>query len=273
MDKNPKFLILLEGENDVSSVGRIIENYFKIKLKFNGKDYFLEKDKNSNFELFKIKNIKKDNILIYLKKASSSNISKFLNDIDGDISFEKKYGFEFSFTEIFSIFDYDFGSTSDEQIIDYLKLEEKLEDNFTPIVSYPDYEAISLQFNWGKIIQNFDELKSVEKTKDYLENINFRNKSFIIKKEDPKISQNIKRFSKQISRIKCIKNNDFPYQVSNFFKYLENNFNKSSDETEYYLENQLEIFSKININQEDMLLCSFVLNVLDQILLWIEDEE
>lgn len=261
----PSFLVLTEGKNEVGWIARYIENMLRLyepELEFK-----IIKDKKEEIISLKIDD---DIIVIYIKKAINQNLKTFNEHIENNESFEKIYGLD-ELTAVFSIFDYDPGSTLDKQCIEYFKLKDK-QENFYPIMTYPGYESQSLiEFHKGLYEKYSDILKEghLHNIEEVLEYIKIDENEIRTSKIDD-IATRMKKILRQLLRSKILKEPNTIEKYRRVLEYTYRQFNKT--DYYYYLEKQEEIFEKIVL--DDIIRVSSFLNcVIENILEWVRDEE
>lgn len=278
------FLILVEGRKDTGNIARIIsiviehiinlktsDKKLKIKIiKDSTKD---ESIKINNQDIVTITNITDEsNIIltnIYIKRAINQNLKNFVEYFENNYSLEKVYGIK-NLTYAYSIFDYDPGSTTELQLKRYFNLKEIVE-NFYSIINYPGIEAQEFHYYCDKIIENYKKLEIKDELEKYIFlSLMFSEAIFYLKiRKD--ISNKIKVFKKSIMQyLKKEKIIEEENIVENYYKYLEK-VRISKDNFEI-LDKQKDISKKV-IDKERILLVSFVISVIENIVEWIIDEE
>lgn len=261
----PSFLILTEGKIEINFIAKYIEeilNLFEPELKF-------KIIKNKTKDIISLK-IDEDIIVIYIKKAISQNLKTFNEHIEDNESFEKIYDLD-ELTAVFSIFDYDPGSTTDKQCIEYFKLKDK-QENFYPIMTYPGYESQHLIEFHKRLYDRYndilieDHLHNIEKVLEYIQ-VN-ENEMRILKTKDS--ATRAKNTLKQLRKSKILREENTVEKYRRVLKYTYKQFNET--DYYYYLENQKDLFKKIVL--DDIIRISSFLNcVIENILEWIRDEE
>jgi len=261
----PSFLILTEGKNEVTWIARYIEDVLKL---FEPKlDFKIIKDKKEDIISLKID---EDIIVIYIKKAINQNLKIFNKHIKDNESFEKIYNLN-ELTAVFSIFDYDPGSTSDKQCIEYFKLKN-IQENFYPIMTYPGYESQYLIEFHKKLYEKYLEILKEDNLlniKSLLNNIQIdENEIKTLKTND--IATKMKKLLKQLLKSKILKESNTIEKYTRVLDYTYNQFCET--DYYYYLENQEDLFKKIVL--DDIIRISSFLNcIIENILEWVRDED
>lgn len=278
------FLILVEGRKDTGNIAKIIGNVIEkiINLKTDDKKLKIKIIRDStNDESIKVNNqdvvtitnrTDEDNIIltnIYVKRAINQNLKNFVEYFENNYSLEKIYGIK-NLTYAYSVFDYDPGSTTELQLKRYFKLKETIE-NFYSIINYPGIEAQEFHYYCDKIIENYEKLEVKEEIEKYIFlSVMFSEYIFYLKNRND-ISNKIKTLKKYImqylTKEKIIEEENI---VENYYKYLERI--KISKDNFEVLDKQENISKKV-FDKEKIILVSFVISIIENIVEWIIDEE
>ncbi len=264
---SPKFLILVEGENDVNDLFKIIEIHLEDIV--GSKKVNIVKDKRRNTIIIKSE---LDEITIYIKNSISQNLPEHI-ELLRDNSIEKVYEIKDHITAVYSIYDLDHKSKSPSHHKEYFQLIDN-GDNYYPILSYSGFEAHYIQDVQKIMRTDIEKLKAEERLdniNELLENFDI-NESCIKLKMKEDISAQVKKFVKQLRR-------------SNFYKEYAKNTNKIYSENleyiynyfeekdyMYFLENQDKVYNKAFLDNK-IILASFINCVVEDIHAWINNEE
>ena len=262
---NPNFLILTEGVNEVTWIA----NYIEAILKLYEPSLEFKIIKNKREDIISLEENNKETT-IYIKKAVNQNLRNFNEYVKDNESFEKIYGLS-EITSIFSIFDYDPGSTTDKQCIEYFDLINK-QENFYPLMSYPGYESQYLMEFHNRLYGHYSEIMK----ESHLHNIEEIVKNIMINKDEIKayhtsdVATKMKKIVNQLKRSKILKEEVSIEKYQRVLEYIFIQFNNK--DYFYYLENQEKLFSEI-VSDDFIKIISFLNCIIENILEWVRDEE
>lgn len=243
---NNNILIIVEGSTDLYFVSEFLKKYLEFYLPDKKIEYKKDVSRDPVIEAVLDSQVS----TIYFKNAVSSNLKTFTQNIEEHESVEKAYGFEpRTFSVIYSLFDLDFGSTSQENFEKYLELIESRE--LTPILSYPIFEAEVFSFYFTEISNNWEKIKNEEVYREKINSkIYFENNIFKFDKNNTNIGKFLKYFRKDLFSKKlnnvCSKEKNIKEKIKDSDIYSNLIFKKKmTSNYKFYLEEQKEIYNKI----------------------------
>lgn len=278
-----KILLIFEGSMDVTRTANLLKLFLENKLtseKFSKIQIIEDKDRGT---YLKANLPEKASVIIYLKNSINSNVKNLVDRLNDNGSIERMYNFPSRyFTYVYLFYDLDLGSTSLDNLENYLKLKE-LGENIYPILSYPGYEGDFYNYNYKAVIKNWEkvkdifiEIKSKKFSKEYIkykfeDNIFKNEEKLYFRKENYKITTIIKKFNEKIVEENLIKKSKNIQEIEENYKLiLSKYFNREIDDF-YYIDYQKEIFNE-ETKKDTLKIITFFLPVFYEILLQIKDE-
>ena len=258
-------LILGEGTADLYMFSKYLKTYLEFYCREQEITYSIDKKRDAYINIKGSKKNKSINIIF--KNSPSSNLKSFVDLMEDNESLEKYYDYsEGSFALIYSLFDLDLGSTSENNLKRYFHLEE-----VTTILSYASIEAeiflnyfMDIHIRWENIKD-----KEVLKTK-VKEKIKIIDKKFMFDKSDFNISDFIKKmkedlFTKKLGEV-CSEKKSLEKKICCSRKYINEYFDEDLIENyKYYIEEQEKIYEDIKNNTILFPFLSFFLPICEEI--------